>query len=517
MAILRMEKFNLIIFEEDKKEILNKFQNFKEVDFRVVNLEEYGYNNFISNDSESIDDKIFKIDQTIKKLRKYAVSKGVLKELKEGKKDYTYSEIYKYVKDNEVSDIVDEVSNLSFEFESNLKKIENAKSKISEYSIIKKLDVNEKDLSGLKKVYVNIGTISTKNIENLKLDLEENSYYEIIHQTNKETIIAIISKIDDENELLEILRKYNFNKISIELEKTPLEYIEMYNEEIKASIKENEKIEGKLKEFSKSLEKLEISYEYYTNEKLRENVSEKFAKTENLTVIKGYIPKERTEEFKNIIKEVCSDYYHIELEDVEDESNDVPIKLKNGGLGDAFEGLVKTYSLPKYNEVDPTPLVAPFYWLFFGMMVADFGYGLLVSLLSAIVLKTCKINENMKKNIKFFFYLGFSIMLWGIIYGSYFSLPIPVPRLIDPATEYNKILLISIIIGFIHIFVGLGVKAYSLIKAGKPIDAFYDVGLWYITLITVVMTIGGAKLGLTPQVMTIAKYVMIASMIKYVL
>ncbi|MCT7693785.1 MAG: V-type ATP synthase subunit I, partial [Lactobacillus iners] len=205
------------------------------------------------------------------------------------------------------------------------------------------------------------------------------------------------------------------------------------------------------------------------------------------------------------------------MEKVAKTSNDAPIKLKNGKFSDAFEGLVKTYSMPSYNEIDPTPLVAPFYWLFFGMMVADFGYGLLVTILSGIVLKTCNLKEAMRKNVKFFFYLGFSIMLWGAIYGSYFSLPLGIPGLINPTTDYNTILKLSIVIGLIHVFVGLGAKAYMQIRDGKPLDAFYDVGLWYLTLTTVILLLLGKYMGFNPIAMKVIKYIMILSMIGIIL
>lgn len=186
-------------------------------------------------------------------------------------------------------------------------------------------------------------------------------------------------------------------------------------------------------------------------------------------------------------------------------------------FSDAFEGLVKTYSMPRYNEIDPTPVVAPFYWLFFGMMVADVGYGVLMALVTGIILATCKLSESMKKNVKFFFYLSFSIIIWGAIYGSYFSLPIDVPHLIDPAKDYNTILAMSIIIGIAHIFVALAVKAYVYIKNGKILDAVYDVLFWYVLLTTVIIMIGGSSLGLSAQVMTISKYLMILSMIGIIL
>ena len=514
MAILNMSRFNLIVFEHDKKEILNSLQNFREVDFRQSDIKEFGYDNFLSSDIEEIEDNIFKLDQVIKKLRKYEKAKGALKSLKDGQKTFTYSELKEFTKNHDFKKVVDEVTKLQFDYDANLKTIENARIKIQDYTPLLELDISNKEIHSLKQVFCNIGMIPTKYLSNLEND---EIYYEVINKTVKESLVCIVSKNNNKDLVKEILRKSNFNKLSLSLEKKPCEYIEEFNKEIEEKTNVNNDIVEKFKQYADDIEDLEVCYEYYCNEKLREIKSEGFGKTDELVVLEGFIPTEKENEFKKQIEDVCSNYYYLTMDKVAKTSNDAPIKLKNGKFSDAFEGLVKTYSMPSYNEIDPTPLVAPFYWLFFGMMVADFGYGLLVTILSGIVLKTCNLKEAMRKNVKFFFYLGFSIMLWGAIYGSYFSLPLGIPGLINPTTDYNTILKLSIVIGLIHVFVGLGAKAYMQIRDGKPLDAFYDVGLWYLTLTTVILLLLGKYMGFNPIAMKVIKYIMILSMIGIIL
>lgn len=514
MAILNMSRFNLIVFEHDKKEILNSLQNFREVDFRQSDIKEFGYDNFLSSDIEEIEDNIFKLDQVTKKLRKYEKAKGALKSLKDGQKTFTYSELKEFTKNHDFKKVVDEVTKLQFDYDANLKTIENARIKIQDYTPLLELDISNKEIHSLKQVFCNIGMIPTKYLSNLEND---EIYYEVINKTVKESLVCIVSKNNNKDLVKEILRKSNFNKLSLSLEKKPCEYIEEFNKEIEEMTNVNNDIVEKFKQYADDIEDLEVCYEYYCNEKLREIKSEGFGKTDELVVLEGFIPTEKENEFKKQIEDVCSNYYYLTMEKVAKTSNDAPIKLKNGKFSDAFEGLVKTYSMPSYNEIDPTPLVAPFYWLFFGMMVADFGYGLLVTILSGIVLKTCNLKEAMRKNVKFFFYLGFSIMLWGAIYGSYFSLPLGIPGLINPTTDYNTILKLSIVIGLIHVFVGLGAKAYMQIRDGKPLDAFYDVGLWYLTLTTVILLLLGKYMGFNPIAMKVIKYIMILSMIGIIL
>ena len=162
------------------------------------------------------------------------------------------------------------------------------------------------------------------------------------------------------------------------------------------------------------------------------------------------------------------------------------------------------YSVPKYDEIDPTPLLTPFYLLFFGMMVADVGYGLILLFATLAVLKLFKLEEGTKKFVKFFFYLsfpviGFGLILWVILWGV-----IKFKGLIDPSKDVNTLLIASVVFGVIQIFFGLGIKAYMLIRIGKYKDAFYDVGSWVITLISVGIVIGAGMIGLSETAKNVA-------------
>ena len=168
------------------------------------------------------------------------------------------------------------------------------------------------------------------------------------------------------------------------------------------------------------------------------------------------------------------------------------------------------YALPKYNEIDPTFLLSIFYWVFFGMMVADFAYGLILFIGSAFALKFFKFDDATKKFLKFFFALSISTMIWGLLYGSAFGDLIKLPtQVLDSSKDFMTVLTLSIVFGAAHLAVGLLVKAYILIKNGKPLDAFYDVFLWFLTLISVIVYILNKN--------TISFYTMLIGMIGIVL
>jgi V/A-type H+-transporting ATPase subunit I len=244
--------------------------------------------------------------------------------------------------------------------------------------------------------------------------------------------------------------------------------------------------------YEEEMKILQLAYEYYNNLIIRKNINKNFLKTENVTVIQGWIPESINDEFTIIIQNALGEEYYLNFEKVkEEEIDDVPIKLENNDLNESFEAVTGMYSLPKYNDIDPTPFVTPFYLTFFGMMVADAGYGLLMLISTLLSLKFFKFEENTKKMVKFFMYLSFPTITFGLMYGSVFGDIIKFKGLIDTGKDFMTILVLSLAFGVIQIFFGLGIKAVLLIRMGKPLEAFMDVGSWVITL----LSLGGIGAG----------------------
>src|SRR5699024_3859279 len=140
-----------------------------------------------------------------------------------------------------------------------------------------------------------------------------------------------------------------------------------------------------------------------------------------------------------------------------------PIVLENNKYVAPFEILTEMYSLPKYNEIDPTPFLMPFYLIFFGMMMADAGYGLMMFLVRTITLKGFPLSKSLKRSMTFFQLLGLASIVWGITYGSFFGLELPI-MLLSTMDAVNTILLISVVFGVIQIIFGLGLKTYMMLR-----------------------------------------------------
>ena len=317
-------------------------------------------------------------------------------------------------------------------------------------------------------------------------------YLEIISKDNQETYFFALTNKDNEKVVEDALRGYGFTPFKFEEEETPLKLIHDYNERISIIDANKFILKEELAGYDEELKIIQLAYEYYNNLVSRKTISSNFLKTESTTLIQGWVPINQNEKFTTIAKEVLGDDYYLNFEDVkEEEIDDVPILLENNDLNASFEAVTGMYSLPKYNDIDPTPLVTPFYLIFFGMMVADAGYGLLMLIGTLLALKFFHFDEEMKKMVKFFMYLSFPTIVFGLMYGSVFGDLIKFKGLIDTNKDFMTILVLSLVFGVIQIFFGLGIKAFVLIKMGKPLEAFMDVGSWVITL----LSLGGIGAG----------------------
>ncbi|QGU95700.1 V-type ATP synthase subunit I [Clostridium bovifaecis] len=498
MAIVKMNKFTLFAFEREKEALLKNLQRFEGVQF--VDLQTQSENEEISFLESAAEDKgIMDIENELSKIRfsldylkPYMEKQGGLKALKEGKKAITFEELDEAVKKINWEGIYEDLRGK----EEKQNYLTNEKSKIeSEIESLKpwtNFDGKFGDLTGLKFSTSFLGSIpqGLKDgfIEEFERELS-NAYLEIINEGREEANLLVLVLKDEEDKALDILKKYGFTKTTVNYDGNPNEIIQGYKKRFEEIEKENGQTVEELKKLKNYQEDIELLYEYYSNELDRAKAGLNFLKSHSVVVIQGWNTSSTNKELENIIKGVVNDYYYLEFEEVQD-TDDVPILLKNNGFVESFESIVGMYSLPNYGEIDPTPILSIFYVVFFGMMLSDAAYGLIMVIATAVTLKFFNINENLRKSVKLFLYLGLSTVVWGAIYGSWFGdAPITIfglksiPKVIDPSSNIIQVMTLALALGGIHIFAGLGIKAYILIREKKYLDALYDVGFWYITLI----------------------------------
>lgn len=244
-----------------------------------------------------------------------------------------------------------------------------------------------------------------------------------------------------------------------------------------------EELEKQAAQFAESKQMLQLLYEYTENELDKWKASSLFGATDATYMINGYIKEHDASKVEQLFQKELEGRYYLELSDpAEDE--DIPTALENPKLIQPFEAVTDMYSVPSPRGLDPNKVMAPFYFLFFGMMLSDAGYGVVMSIGCTILLFIKKPSGMMKKIITLLAICGISTVIWGILFGGWFGFSVP-PLMFNPMDEPINMLILCLGLGAIHIVTGLIVGAYMNIRRGQVWDAIFDQGFWILVFVSI--------------------------------
>lgn len=250
-------------------------------------------------------------------------------------------------------------------------------------------------------------------------------------------------------------------------------------------------------------------------ELMREEAKGRVVDTETAFCLSGWFPAGEEARVKGVLDRFPCAYET--AEPTEEEYPQVPVKLKNGFLTRCMNTITEMYSLPAYDGVDPNPLMFPFFVVFFGMMMADMAYGIIMVAGTAFVLLKTKPRESMRNFMELFFWCGISTFIWGALTGGFLGDFIPqLLRLIDPASTFEMpalftplndtiaILIGSLILGLIQVVTGMAISVVRKLQAGDFLDALFDEITWWIILVGIALAVLGiGSVGGVPMVLVV--------------
>lgn len=209
-------------------------------------------------------------------------------------------------------------------------------------------------------------------------------------------------------------------------------------------------------------------------------VKHKFLKSENISILSGYLEKKYFKKLNFALQRELGDNFVIEKEEV---IEDAPVKLNNGGVFRDFEALIKMYSLPKYTEFDPTILLTLIFPLFFGFILGDVVYGL-ISLLFFTFLKL-KYNK-IKDFLSILQVSAISSIFFGFIYGEFmgFELKSSFYGFFERSHNPEMLLIVAVLFGLMHINLGLIIGFINEKRKGLK-HAITDKASWMVLQIAV--------------------------------
>ena len=230
----------------------------------------------------------------------------------------------------------------------------------------------------------------------------------------------------------------------------------------------------------------------------REEAKSRLVGTDKVFLLEGWLPADRCAEIEKTLKPfTCA----IETrEPTEDEYPQVPVQLKNNKLTRPLNMVTEMYSLPAYGTLDPNPLMAPFFILFYGIMMADMGYGLLMMIASDIISKKYRPKGTSGELFSLLGLCGISTFIMGALTGGFFGdfltqlvaivspgTVFALPKLFDPLDDLTMILIGSMALGMVQIVTGMAISLIEKCKRKKFLDAFFEEITWWIVFIGIAL------------------------------
>ena len=230
----------------------------------------------------------------------------------------------------------------------------------------------------------------------------------------------------------------------------------------------------------------------------REEAKSRLVGTDKVFLLEGWLPADHCAALEKALEPfTCA----IETrEPTEDEYPQVPVQLKNNKLTRPLNRVTERYSLPAYGTLDPNPLMAPFFILFYGIMMADMGYGLLMMIASVIISKKYRPKGTSGELFSLLGLCGISTFIMGALTGGFFGdfltqlvaivspgTVFALPKLFDPLDDLTMILIGSMALGMVQIVTGMAISLIEKCKRKKFLDAFFEEITWWIVFIGIAL------------------------------
>ncbi|MBQ3482138.1 MAG: V-type ATP synthase subunit I [Oscillospiraceae bacterium] len=356
------------------------------------------------------------------------------------------------------------------------------------------------DVDGTERSSVLLGSVPVKVSldkvrEALEAVTEESELFEV-SADKKASYVMIVCAKETLPDIQEALRAFDFTAQSFTGMSGPArQCTALSNAALERLGREKAACEASIVEKAEHRDELKLAADRLAARLAMSEAGDLALSTEGVALMQGWVPAEK----EAALEEILSGYDCAwECEDPpEEDYPEVPVSLKNNKLTNALNMVTEMYSLPAYGTVDPNPLMAPFFILFFGLMMADIGYGLIMIAAALVAMKKLKPRGSSLAFCQLLLYGGIATLAMGVLTGGFFSdVPYQLVHLINPKstwpglwhlfspeTDSNLVLYGSLVLGMLHLNTGMVVSAVQKVKNGDKAGALFEEGSLWILLV----------------------------------
>ena len=530
-----MQKLSVYALKKHRKEVLEFLQRTGAMELILGDSEEYQTMDTSQDRTkyEKIADAFDHVLEMIPKSSGLGLEKPLVKRSEQKEVIEHVSEYYSHTKS--MLSLEKDIA----EAESNIARKSN---KIASLRPWEKLDI-PLNSTGTRKTTILIGSFPAlyKESEILTIaagDMEEPVPIEVdvVSSENQLTCCCVVCTNEIAAKVEENLRQGGFVKQPFITHRKPIDAIKKREREIAQEQDRIAKSRAEIASYGRFRQKYEIASDYYRTRAEKYRVLGAIPQSQNVFFLEGWVPKEKAEEISKVLTEKFDAV--VDFEETTEEDTP-PVILRNNKFSSTVEGVLESYGLPQHGRADPTTIMSFFYVFFFGMMLSDAGYGLLMSIVTGIVLlKYKRIESGMKKMLQLFFWCGLSTAFWGFMYGGFFGdaidviaktffgytgeTPILKPIWFAPLENPMRLLIWCMVFGLIHLFAGLAVKGYEYLRDKDFVGFVSDIIAWYMFILglvlmlvpsTIFASIAGSQIVFPDWANTLAKVLTIGGLV----
>ena len=339
----------------------------------------------------------------------------------------------------------------------------------------------------------------------------------LVNSDKDQHYLVLICLKEELSAALDSLREFSFAAASLGgMNGTAKECTERMESELAGLAEEKLRLTGEICDQGVHREELELAADRLNAKIACAEAEDRMYGMESTVALQGWVLAKKVPELEECLKKYDCAW---ELSDPEpDEYPDVPVKLTNNKITNGLNMVTNMYSLPAYDGVDPNPLMAPFFILFYGLMMADMGYGLLMIIAAVVAMKKIRPRAGTLSFCQLLLWAGISTFIMGALTGGFFGDALAqlgkilgkpegwgeLWYLFSPMTDSMTVLIGAMVLGFIHLNTGMVISVVEKVKKGDAASAVWEEGsLWVIFIGAALMVFDIGSIGGVPVVLVL--------------
>ena len=497
--IVSMKRMTLVAHKADEAHIIKALQT-----TRAVEVISSGEDNGAQAALERAQARLLQLGDALKTMRPYAQKKGFFTPPVEAEAEELLSQLPEAVA------LSDKLSLLNRELANTKSEIDKNETLIATLRPWEAFPADMQTYAISKHVKYFTGLIASSDVEKLE-SIDATAEYQLFNEGVLRTCV-IACPIDEAKSVANFLKSLDWTDYLFpKMPGTPAAAMGEISEKNRTLYARKVELENELTETATGHETLlEGAYDAAVIEHDRALAATELARSAATFQLEGWLPVDKQDAVTKAINSVTDAYY---LDIREPEEDEVPPSyVENKPLVTPFEQVTNLYSRPDPKGIDATPYMTPFYILLFGLMLSDTGYGIVLSILTAIFIKIKKPTGMSGGFSRVIFWGGISTIVWGVLVGTFFGLDFDAvfgtnnlfPLLVDPMSDPIGMLILCFGLGILHILFGVALKMKVAFSRGDWQTAIFDSLSWILIILgMIVYVVPSAVKGIPAVVATI--------------